>query len=128
MFRCVNFLKLFRFRVEPISDDRHDHPLKRWEDALLKIHHRDEPELRISQVNTRHPIADLLRFLLVLPRHHRDDGDVTIGRGKLLPIHVIEGERISISRTQLNRLRRRGDEKRHAEEILERPSQHAQTR
>jgi hypothetical protein len=128
MFRCVIFLKLFRFRVEPISDDRHDHPLKRREDALLKIHNRNEPELRIAEINAGHAIADLLRFLLVLPRHHRDDGDVTIGRGKLLPIHVVERERIGISRTQLSRPGRRGGEKGNAEKILKRTGEHAQTR
>ncbi len=128
MFRRINFLELLRFRVQPASDDRHDQSAKRREDFLLEVHYRDQPKLRIAQVNMRNAIADLLRFLLVLPRHDCDDGDVTIGSGKLLSIYIDKRERIDVSGTQLIRPHRRAGQNCGKEKIFKRASEHAQGR
>ena len=70
-------------------------------------------------------IADLFRFLLVLPRHDRDDGDVTIGGGKLVAIHIGKRERINVPRMQLIRPCRRASQNGREEKILKRADEHA---
>ena len=106
MLGGVNFLQLFRFRVQPVPDDRRGDPAKRREDLLLKVHHRNQPILGVAQIDARKSVADHLRFLLVLPRHDRDDCDVAIGGGKLMLIHIRERQRVSVPELQLNRSHR----------------------
>ncbi len=66
-----------------------------------------------------------MRFLLVLSRQDRDDGDVTIGGGKLVVIHIGKRERIDISRTQLIRPRRRASQNCREEKILQQADERA---
>jgi LysM repeat protein len=125
MFCEVNRLQSFRFAVESIADDGHDHPSKSAKNLLLEIHHRDEPVFRITKINLRHTVSDSLGFALIGSRDHSNDSDATLGGGELPLIDVGKGKVIDISRQEFGGSRWSGEQKQGKEKRLKRSRDHA---
>lgn len=79
-----------RFGVETIADDCLGQALQRRQELVLKIDHRDVAITPVAEVTVGDVIGYGLRLRLILPRDDRNDGDVTIRRGKFVPIDVVK--------------------------------------
>ena len=100
----VNFLQFLRFHIQPMADDRRNHPAKRREDVLLKIHQRNQPKFRIPVIDAWNAVAHGLGLFFVLSSQDSNNCDMAVRRRKLFSIDVGKGERIIISDAQLDGL------------------------
>ena len=102
-----------------------NHSTQRRKDVLLKIYEGDEPELCVAEGDLGDAIADSLGLGFISTVDDGNDGDVAIGGGELMAVHVGKAKRISISLPELHRPRGRGPRNQEKEKPAEMVIVHA---
>lgn len=101
-----------------MPDDGGNHPAQGQDNPLLKVHERDQPDLRVAGGDLRNAIPHGLRLGFVATVNDGNDRDVTVGGGELVPVDVGKGQRIGISGVELDRPRSRRRKNEEQEKIL----------